>query len=93
MATCIITGAGSGIGRATAIEMSRRNDYDTLYLIGRNPKGLEETVSMLSPGKEIRIKQFDLIDLDGIPGLVKEIYQESGNIQCLLNIAGSPRFC
>ena len=40
---CIITGAGSGIGRATAIQVSNIKDYDVIVLIGRTKETLEQT--------------------------------------------------
>lgn len=43
MGTCIITGASSGIGRASAIMLSQTRSYDNYTLIGRNLKGLNET--------------------------------------------------
>lgn len=90
MATCIITGAGSGIGRSTALELSKRDDFNTLVLIGRGVDKLEETKSQmdLSPEKKVHIMPYDLSDLEGIPALVKNIYDTCGSIDCLLNIAG-----
>jgi 3-oxoacyl-[acyl-carrier protein] reductase len=86
--TCVITGAGSGIGRATAVEMSRRADYDTLVLIGRHSETLAETKICLENKKKIILKAFDLTDFGAIPILVQDIFMECENIQCLLNIAG-----
>ena len=88
MPTCIVTGAGSGIGRAVAIELSRRQDYDALVLIGRRVHMLEETQKLMDECKQIYLYQFDLSDIEGIPSLIEEIFEKSGNIQCLLNIAG-----
>lgn len=89
MSTCIITGAGSGIGRATAVELSKRVDYSTLVLTGRSEEKLRETEELMwHEGKEILRMPFDLANLEEIPALVKEIYQRCGSIDCLLNIAG-----
>ena len=42
MRTCVITGASSGIGRASAIMLSQTRDYDNYTLIGRNIKGFRK---------------------------------------------------
>ncbi len=44
----LITGAGSGIGRAIAIEIA--NHENNCYLLGRNEKNLIETLSLLKDG-------------------------------------------
>ena len=88
MATCIITGAGSGIGRATAVELSKREDYGTLVLTGRSVEKLKETQELMAQEKKkILLEPFDLGNLEGIPGLVMGIYERCGSIDCLLNIA------
>ncbi len=45
----LITGAGSGIGRAIAIEMAKHNN--NCYLLGRNEKNLRETLLLLKEGQ------------------------------------------
>ena len=64
MATCIITGAGSGIGRATAVELSKREDYGTLVLTGRSVEKLKETQELMAQEKKkILLEPFDLGNL------------------------------
>jgi 3-oxoacyl-[acyl-carrier protein] reductase len=89
MKTCIITGAGTGIGRATAIDLSNKDIFDTLVLIGRNPQHLNETYAKMNKKKDIRKIIYDLSDLEGIPDLISEIYRFNDRIDCLLNIAGT----
>ena len=43
MRTCIITGIGSGIGKATAIMLAERGYYDSYALIGRNDAEMRVT--------------------------------------------------
>jgi NAD(P)-dependent dehydrogenase (short-subunit alcohol dehydrogenase family) len=45
----LITGAGSGIGRAIAIKISQQDH--TCYLLGRNETSLAETLSLLKSGE------------------------------------------
>lgn len=86
---CIITGAGSGIGEATAIEISKNRTYQNIVLIGRKIASLQATKQQMDGSeKNIVLKEFDLSNLEMIPQLAKSIYDEFGRIDCLLNIAG-----
>lgn len=86
---CIVTGASQGIGRAAALRMSREPDVSTLVLIARNADGLAETAAAIEPGAaDVRLIPYDLGDLDGIPDLVRDIHDEHGRMDILLNIAG-----
>lgn len=66
--TILVTGASSGIGRATAIECSKQGAK--LALTGRNQKALEETMSMME-GEEHSIFIADLTDNDSLGSLAK----------------------
>jgi 3-oxoacyl-[acyl-carrier protein] reductase len=86
---CVITGASQGIGRATAIRMSQEPDVSALVLIARNAHGLDETAAAMErDGKEVELIAYDLMDLDGIPDLVRRVHERFGSIDILLNIAG-----
>ncbi|MEP6639494.1 MAG: SDR family oxidoreductase [Chloroflexota bacterium] len=86
---CVITGASQGIGRAAAIRMSREPDVSTLVLIARNGAGLDETAAAAQrDGVAVEAIAYDLMDLDGIPELVRGIHERFGSIDILLNIAG-----
>ncbi len=86
---CVITGASQGIGRAAAVRMSREPDIDTLVLVARNAAGLEGTLAeMGAHDKVVELIPYDLMDLDGIPALVRRIHDRYGRIDVLLNIAG-----
>lgn len=88
MKTCIITGAGSGIGQETALEIGRSGEFEYLVLIGRTEEKLKETRAQMETLAEVELITYDLSDLEGIPTLVERIYQATGEINCLLNIAG-----
>jgi short-subunit dehydrogenase len=86
---CVITGASQGIGRAAAVRMSQEGDVSALVLIARNAAGLDETAAaMQRDGKDVELIPYDLMDLDGIPALVRHIHDRFGSIDILLNIAG-----
>lgn len=87
--TCIITGASQGIGRATAIRLSREPDVGAIALIARNAEGLAETQgAMADGGATVGLYPYDLADLDGIPALIRSIHEQFGRIDVLCNIAG-----
>ena len=86
--TCIITGAGSGIGQATAIELSTNGTYQNLVMIGRVFADLKKTQNMLSGSDGSYLIVHDLGDLSGIPNMVEKIFLKFGRIDCLINIAG-----
>ena len=91
MSVCIITGAGAGIGRATAIALSKQSFFDGYAILGRNTQALDATVAeMLENNPKLRIKTYliDLDDPDEIPSIIDNVYNDFGSIDCLLNIAG-----
>ncbi|QUW21227.1 SDR family oxidoreductase [Sporosarcina sp. Marseille-Q4063] len=88
MTTAIVTGASRGIGRAAAIEMSNNPEVNNIVLIARDEVKLSETIKLLNPRVRVRAIVYDFSSQAGIPRMVKEIYDEFGSIDWLLNIAG-----
>jgi len=91
MATCIITGIGAGIGKATAIKLAQRGYYDHYALVGRNEKDICATIDAMSQymaRDQMTFYPLDLSFPDQIPNVVEQINEQLGNIECLLNIAG-----
>lgn len=86
--TCVITGAGSGIGRAAAVEIAASGEFTYIVLIGKTEEKLRETERLLTTSATVDIVPYDLMDLQGIPALIQGICERSGSIDCLLNIAG-----
>src|SRR5688500_14065587 len=84
----VITGASQGIGRATAIRLSREPDVTGIALVARNAERLAETRASMDSGTDVELYPYDLADLDGIPGLVRAIRERFGTIDALCNIAG-----
>ncbi|OUP13567.1 3-oxoacyl-ACP reductase [Parabacteroides distasonis] len=79
--TILVTGASSGIGKATAIECSKLGAR--VVITGRDMSRLEETFSLLE-GREHSLLKADLSSEDGIRSLVKDIPEIDG----LVNAAG-----
>lgn len=89
MSTCIITGASSGIGRATAIEIAKRDDYSNLVLIARSEKNLQETIELIGETeKVVEAICFDMGETNKIEALIDGIYEKYGSIDVLINCAG-----
>jgi NAD(P)-dependent dehydrogenase (short-subunit alcohol dehydrogenase family) len=80
----IVTGGGSGIGYAIT-EKFVGNGIRTI-IIGRNQQKLKKAKESL--GKLCIPLCFDLTDLKSIPGIVKQIVEDHGNIDILVNNAG-----
>jgi 3-oxoacyl-[acyl-carrier protein] reductase len=83
----IITGAASGMGRATAFLFA--DEGARLALIDRNAEPLETVVKEITAaGGDARAYAADLADGDGIPALVERIRADVGPIDILVNNAG-----
>ena len=88
--TCLITGATSGIGRATAIELGRLG-WD-LWLVGRDSRRGEavvRTVKRLGKGGRTSFIQTDLSSLEAVRALVTQVRRETARIDVLINNAGA----
>jgi NAD(P)-dependent dehydrogenase (short-subunit alcohol dehydrogenase family) len=83
--TVLVTGASSGIGRETAIFLSRLGAR--LILVSRRREALASTCSALV-GEGHLIEPYDLADLAGIPDWMHEVVGRSGPLHGLVHSAG-----
>ena len=81
----LVTGAGSGIGRATALRLAGRG-Y-AVALVGRTGSKLGETAAACPGGQTLEISA-DLADPAACISAVKQMVQRFGRIDALCNIAG-----
>ena len=79
----IITGAGKGIGRATAIELASRG-YE-LALAARTKSDLDETIKQAGCGIAIPA---DVSRLEDVERVVAQTIERFGRIDALVNNAG-----
>lgn len=87
----LITGAGRGIGRATAIEFAKEGIH--VGLIARNKEHLDKVAEELQPyGVKVSTATADVSDLESITKAVEHVSQEIGPIDILINNAGISKF-
>jgi len=83
-----ITGASQGIGRATAVRLSR--DFSALVLVARNRANLDETAEKVrAAGAEALIIDADMARPEAAQAVVDQTLEAFGRIDALLNIAGA----
>ncbi|MEE2729765.1 MAG: SDR family NAD(P)-dependent oxidoreductase [Pseudomonadota bacterium] len=84
----VITGAGSGIGRALALAFAQQGCH--LALVDVNERGLQDTAAQLQhlPHCHISTHRCDVSDRNAMAALPQQIEAEHGAIHLLFNNAG-----
>lgn len=83
----IVTGASTGIGKATAIEMAKAGYF--VYLVARSAEKLKLVSDLiLNNGNESTIVVTDLSDLTSINKLISRVSDEVESVSAIINIAG-----
>jgi NAD(P)-dependent dehydrogenase (short-subunit alcohol dehydrogenase family) len=82
----VITGAGSGIGRALAHQLAANGA--SLALADMNLAGLEETVATLPAELKSTIYQLDVSDREAYQAFVKQVVSDHGQVDIVINNAG-----
>lgn len=85
MKNVLITGTGRGLGLAIAKRLAVEN-YRLICISRRLSEELEELV--LSNKGKVFFREYDLENLDGIPGLISSIIKEHGVLYGVINNAG-----
>jgi NAD(P)-dependent dehydrogenase (short-subunit alcohol dehydrogenase family) len=85
---CFITGAASGIGRATALRLAAHGAE--LYLTDRHSEGLAQTVSdARALGAQVpEHRALDISDYDAVAAFAADIHASQPSMDVLMNIAG-----
>lgn len=85
---CFITGAASGIGRATAVAAAKEGAL--LFLTDINETMLEEVVADIrgSGGTVPFAKPADVSSFEAVSALAREIHETHGSMDVVMNIAG-----
>lgn len=83
----LVTGASSGIGRATAILLSQIGAQ--VILVARSEERLQETISQMAEGARHAYYSIDLTDLEGIEALVRDgVKMDGKKFDGLVHCAG-----
>jgi NAD(P)-dependent dehydrogenase (short-subunit alcohol dehydrogenase family) len=85
--TVVVTGASSGIGRATALKVAQAGGI--ALLVARGPDKLEATAREIEAlGGGAYVYPCDLADLEAIDALSKQIASDHGTVDVIVNNAG-----
>jgi NAD(P)-dependent dehydrogenase (short-subunit alcohol dehydrogenase family) len=89
MKIAVITGASSGIGLLTAVELARSGFHVVATMRELNRRtGLEQAAGLAGVSPYIDIRRLDITDFDLIPSLVESVVRDYGRIDVLVNNAG-----
>ena len=82
----IVTGGGSGLGRAIAVELARLGA--SVAVAGRRPEPLEETVALIeAAGGDALAQPTDVREPDAVDALVGATVERFGRVDLLVNNA------
>ncbi len=85
--TAVITGSGSGVGRAVAVLLNGKGW--NIGLVGRRQSALEETLGLLDQNKgDGLVCSCDITDCEAVRSMSEKILDHYGAVQVLVNSAG-----
>jgi meso-butanediol dehydrogenase/(S,S)-butanediol dehydrogenase/diacetyl reductase len=86
--TALVTGAASGIGKATALRLLRQTGCARVLSLDRDRDGLDR---MLADANDARIIPVpcDLSDTVELPALIDRLVRDHGPVTALANVAGA----
>jgi NAD(P)-dependent dehydrogenase (short-subunit alcohol dehydrogenase family) len=88
MKNAVITGAGSGVGQAAALELVKQGWR--VAILGRRAEALAETVRLAGDlGGQILPVPCDIGDADAVAKAGEKILKEFGEVEVLVNAAGT----
>ena len=85
----LITGASSGIGLLTTVELARRGHtvVATMRDLARRTR-LDEALAVAGASERVECRRLDVTESASIPGVVAEVVRDHGRIDVLVNNAG-----
>ena len=86
--TAVVTGAGSGVGQATAVALAA--DGWRVAILGRRQSALEETIGLAGErGGQLSAHTCDVGQRDQVAAAAENILAEFGTVDVLVNSAGN----
>jgi NAD(P)-dependent dehydrogenase (short-subunit alcohol dehydrogenase family) len=86
MKTAVVTGAGSGVGRAVSLNLAK--DGWRVAILGRSADKLKETAS-LGASDRFLVLPCDIGDSSMVEAMGKRVLEEFGEVEVLVNAAGT----
>jgi citronellol/citronellal dehydrogenase len=84
---CVVSGTGSGLGRATALELGRLGA--TVVGCGRRPEPIEETAEAIRGlGGAAEAEAMDIRDDEAVDAMFDRVIDRHGRVDVLVNNAG-----
>ncbi len=87
MKTAVITGAGSGVGRAVAMRLAQA-DWN-IALVGRRKQTLDETASLSGHPERCLVLPCDIGNVEAVNEMAKQVFARLQNVSVLVNAAGT----
>ncbi|MEK7779867.1 MAG: SDR family oxidoreductase [Verrucomicrobiota bacterium] len=86
--TAVITGGGSGVGRAIALKLAQQGWR--VAIIGRRAEPLQETIALVGThASRITHHVCDISDASAVAAMGKRVLAELGEVELLVNAAGT----
>jgi NAD(P)-dependent dehydrogenase (short-subunit alcohol dehydrogenase family) len=89
VASAIVTGSDSGIGKASAVALAEAG-FDVGITWHRDEQGAEDAArEVREHGRRAEVRRLDLLELGDVPGVIEELAGELGELRALVNNAGT----
>ncbi len=90
-AVAVVTGAGSGIGRALAVQLAPQGTH--LALVDRDPQGLSATAGMIGDREHRTSEHVCDVSLRGsMEAMAQDVFSVHGHVDLVINNAGIVQF-